>query len=819
MNNNEVYITFIKDWIRPLQKSLTIESEKGFCNLLGRKKYFNEYLYESLNKLDNLKLTDEFIDLFNEYSNRYYEYNNLDHNQRKRLVIDTRKSLLKLAKSVELKNFSKNNNNNYYSKVIDSNLSLNSDISKIKSIGKVYKNKLNELGIFNIKDLIDYFPRKYLDYTNRVKIINLKPENLYTCIASIKKFYIYKSQKNSNLSIMNIIISDETSSIKVTKFFLGKRFRSYSFFSSQKSLYQPGTKLAISGKVKLSDYGKSFVDPQIEILNNSEESFNFTGKIMPLYSLSESFSNISFIKLIKKVIIYSKQYPDYLTKEQLNSLSLLSKSESLINIHLPPNQNALMDSKKRLVFDELFLLQMNFLFRKRKIKKSVKDKKLIQKRFLLQDFLNKIPYKLTKSQQKVVDEIKYDLSKSTPMSRLLQGDVGSGKTIIAIISLLIVLEKGQQGALMVPTEVLATQHYKNLINYFNPLSVSVELLTGNTPQKRRREILSNLKNGMIDILVGTHALFEDKVIFGALGMVVIDEQHRFGVTQRNRLLNKGNNTNLLSMTATPIPRTLALSLYGDLDISQITELPPGRVPITTKIISEDELGELFKNVEKDIEKGKQAYVILPLIEDSEKMNLSSAKETFKYLSEKIFLKNKIGLLHGKLNSDEKNYVINSFLKNEIKILVSTTVIEVGIDVPNASIMIIYNSERFGLSQLHQLRGRVGRGTHKSFCYLVTSENNTLENKRLGVLEKSNDGFYIAEKDLELRGPGQLLGYKQSGLPDFVLDNLPNNKVLIEKARQEAQKIICDDPDLKKHNLLKNLLKNNYENKFVHDFLN
>ena len=818
MTNNEEYINLIKDWIRPLQKALTLESENRFTNLLGKKQHFNDYLNKSLSNLNNLKLTNEFIKLFSEFSIKYSEYNDLDINQRKRLVIDTRKGLLKLGKFIDF-NYSNKNTDSYFSKVIDSNLSLNSDISLIKSIGKINKNKLNELGIYNIKDIINYFPRTYLDYTNRVKIINLKPDNLYTCIATVKKFYIYKSPNNSNLSIMNIVIFDETSSIKVTKFFLGKRFRSYSFFSSQKSLYVPGTKLAISGKVKLSEYGKNFVDPQIEILNTNEESFNFSGKIMPLYSLSESFSNLSFIKLIKKVIIYSKQYPDLLNQKQLNSLSLVSKSDSLINIHLPINQNALIESKKRLVFDELFLLQMKFLLRKRKNNKKSTIQKSIKKNFLLKDFLNKVPFQLTKSQEKVLDEIKSDLSDLTPMSRLLQGDVGSGKTIIAIASLLIELEKDQQGALMVPTEVLASQHYKNLIKYLNPLLVSVELLTGNTPQKKRKEILINLKNGMIDILVGTHALFEDKVVFNSLGMVVIDEQHRFGVTQRNRLLNKGDNTNLLSMTATPIPRTLALSLYGDLDISQITELPPGRVPITTKIISEEELNILFKRVENEIDNGKQAYVILPLIEDSEKMNLSSAKKIFKYLSEEIFLKNKVGLLHGKLNSEEKNNVINSFVNNEVNILVSTTVIEVGIDVPNASIMIIYNSERFGLSQLHQLRGRVGRGSHKSFCYLVTSENNGLENKRLSVLEKSNDGFYIAEKDLELRGPGQLLGYKQSGLPDFVLDNLPNNKVLIEKAREEAQRVINEDPDLKKNILLKDLLIDNSDNKFIHDFLN
>ncbi len=577
-NNNKL----IKDWIRPLQKSLTIETENKFINTLGREKYFNDYLHESLKKLDNLNLSDEYLRIFYEFSKKYNEYNKLDENQRKRLIIDTRKNLYKLGKTLEIegsnkessnKESSNNISNNVFLNKADASLSFDSDISLIKNVGKVYKNKLNELGIFHIKDLINYFPRTYLDYTNRVKIINLKPDNLYTCIANVKRFYIHKSKKNSNLSIMNIVVSDETSSIKVTKFFLGRRFRSYSFFTSQKSLYTPGTKLAISGKVKLTEYGKTFVDPQIEILKDNNDNFNFSGKILPLYSLGEALSNMSFIKLMKKVLIYAKQYPEILNKKQLDSLSLLSKGESLINIHFPPTQQALIESKKRLVFDELFLLQIKFLLRKRKTNKNATSQQLPQKKSLLKEFLNTFPFELTKSQENVLNEIKKDLSNPVPMSRLLQGDVGSGKTIIAIASLLLVIEKNLQGAFMVPTEVLAEQHYKNLLKYLNPLLVSVELLTGNTPQKKRKEIFSNLNNGLVDILVGT----------------VIDEQHRFGVTQRNRLLNKGENTNLLSMTATPIPRTLALSIYGDLDVSQITELPPGRVPITTKIISESDL--------------------------------------------------------------------------------------------------------------------------------------------------------------------------------------------------------------------------------------
>ncbi len=629
---------------------------------------------------------------------------------------------------------------------------------------------------------------------------------------------MYKSKKNNNLSVMNLIVYDNTSSIKITKFFLGKRFRSFSFFSSQKEKYKLGIKIAISGKVKLTEYGRSFVDPQIEILNNNE-NINFTGKILPIYSLTDSLSNISFIKILKKVLFCTKDFPDILNNKQLNSLSLLSLSESLVNIHLPVSQEYLQLSKKRLVFDELLLLQLNFLLKRRNRNKKIVKSNNSVKKLLLDCFLEKLPFKLTDSQNKVLEEIKLDLNGINPMSRLLQGDVGSGKTIIAISSLLIMIEKGYQCAFMVPTEVLAEQHYKSLIKLTNSLFISVELLTGNTSEKKRKQIRRDLENGQVNVLVGTHALFEEKVIFNALGLVIIDEQHRFGVSQRNRLLKKGENAHLLSMTATPIPRTLALSIYGDLDVSQITELPPGRLPVATKIVSENNLSELFKIVEKEIESGKQAYVILPLIEESEKLNLNSAINIYEKLSEEVFKQFNVGLLHGKLNPNDKNKVLSLFSENKINILVSTTVIEVGIDVPNASIMVIYNSERFGLSQLHQLRGRVGRDSYQSFCYLITSENNVQTNKRLRVLQESNDGFYVAEKDLELRGPGQILGYKQSGLPDFVLENLPQNKVLIDKARNEAISILKVDPMLENNQYLKKLIFDKSDNKFIHEFLN
>ncbi len=816
MNQRNIHSENIKNWVRPLQRALTLESEFGFNNILGKEKYFNEFLNESFSNLNHLGLNNEFNISFKEFSEKYNLYNKIDINQRKRLVIDTRKLLLKLSKSVD---FNEDNSfPTFHYDLQNSNLSLNSDVSEINGIGKVNKENLNKLGIFDIKDLINYFPRTYLDYTNKEKIINLKPDNLYTCTANIKRFYMYKSKKNNNLSVMNLVVYDNTSSIKITKFFLGRRYSSFSFFSSQKKKYKLGIKIAISGKVKLTEYGRSFVDPQIEILNNNED-INFTGKILPIYSLSDSLSNISFIKILKKVLFCTKDFPDILNSKQLNSLSLLSLNESLVNIHLPISKEYLQLSKKRLVFDELLLLQLNFLIKRRNRNKKVVKSNNSVKELLLDSFLEKLPFKLTDSQIKVLEEIKLDLTGINPMSRLLQGDVGSGKTIIAISSLLIMIEKGYQCAFMVPTEVLAEQHYKSLIKLTNSLFISVELLTGNTSEKKRKKIRRDLENGQVNVLVGTHALFEEKVIFNALGLVIIDEQHRFGVSQRNRLLNKGENAHLLSMTATPIPRTLALSIYGDLDVSQITELPPGRLPVATKIVSENNLSELFKIVEKEIESGKQAYVILPLIEESEKLNLNSAINTYEKLSEEVFKQFNVGLLHGKLNPNDKNKVLSLFAENKINILVSTTVIEVGIDVPNASIMVIYNAERFGLSQLHQLRGRVGRDSYQSFCYLITSENNVQSNKRLRVLQESNDGFYVAEKDLEFRGPGQILGYKQSGLPDFVLENLPQNKILIDKARNEAISILKDDPLLENNQYLKKLIFDKSDNKFIHEFLN
>ena len=425
---------------------------------------------------------------------------------------------------------------------------------------------------------------------------------------------------------------------------------------------------------------------------------------------------------------------------------------------------------------------------------------------LVARFLELLPFPLTAAQQRVLTEIEADLVLSEPMARLIQGDVGSGKTVVAIAALLTAVEAGWQGAFMAPTEVLAEQHYRTMCCWLPQLHVSVELLTVATTRIRRRQILDDLVNGSLKILVGTHALIEDPVAFSRLGLVVVDEQHRFGVKQRNRLLNKGLQPHLLTMTATPIPRTLALSLHGDLDVSQIDELPPGRTPIQTQMIRGCDRDQAYQLIRDQVSRGQRAYVVLPLIEDSEKLDLRSAVKVHTHLSEQVFAEFTVGLLHGRLSSSEKQGVIHSFAAGECQVLVSTTVVEVGVDVPQASVMVIDHADRFGLAQLHQLRGRVGRGAAASHCVLINDSTNPLARQRLEVLVRSSDGFEIAEIDLRLRGPGQVLGTKQSGLPDLALASLADDGSVLEEARNEAQRLLSDDPNLTDHSRLKELLE-------------
>ena len=539
--------------------------------------------------------------------------------------------------------------------------------------------------------------------------------------------------------------------------------------------------------------------------NSSIESWNI-GRILPVYSLTEGIDN----NLIRKIIISNLKS----AKTILDPLPILLKSkydlidlkDALINIHFPTSLDFLERARRRLIFDEFFYLQLGFLKRRqeRKVLKTINS--FTPNRYLTHQFNKLLPFELTKSQRRVINEIIKDLDSLQSMNRLLQGDVGSGKTIVAIFAILTTLESGYQVALMAPTEVLAEQHYNKIVLYFNQLYLSVELLTGSTKKSKRNEIYRQLLTGELPLLVGTHALIQEPIKFKKLGLVIIDEQHRFGVEQRTRLLNKGKSPHVLSMTATPIPRTLALTLHGDLDISQIDELPPGRKAIETKVLIGNQKQKAYELINQEVIQGRQAYIVFPMIEESEKLDIKAAIEEHKKLSKEIFPSFSIGLLHGRLNALEKNKVLNDFRDNKYQIMVSTTVIEVGVDIPNATVMLIENAERFGLSQLHQLRGRVGRSSFSSYCFLITSTKtpNTLE--KLNVLEQSQDGFFISEMDLKLRGPGTILGTRQSGLPDFALASLADNKEILELSKLIAEKIISSDIKLNSFPLLKRELQ-------------
>jgi len=489
---------------------------------------------------------------------------------------------------------------------------------------------------------------------------------------------------------------------------------------------------------------------------------------------------------------------------------LMELKDAIANIHFPKDGETLQVARRRLVFDEFFYLQLGLLQRQQQAKAIQKAAILAPRGQLIEKFYEILPFQLTGAQQRVINDILNDLQKPAPMNRLVQGDVGSGKTVVAVLAILAAIQSGYQAALMAPTEVLAEQHYRKLVSWFNLLHLPVELLTGSTKTAKRRQIHSQLETGELPLLVGTHALIQDPVNFQRLGLVVIDEQHRFGVEQRARLQQKGQQPHVLTMTATPIPRTLALTIHGDLDVSQIDELPPGRQKIQTTMLSGQQRNHAYELMRREIAQGRQVYVVLPLVEESEKLDLRSAVDEHQKLQESVFPDFQVGLLHGRMSSAEKDDAITKFRDNETQILVSTTVVEVGVDVPNATVMLIENAERFGLSQLHQLRGRVGRGAAQSYCLLMSSSRNPDAQQRLRVLEQSQDGFFISEMDMRFRGPGQVLGTRQSGVPDFTLASLVEDEEVLLLARQAAEKIIEMDVTLERWFLMKEELKYRYE---------
>jgi ATP-dependent DNA helicase RecG len=605
---------------------------------------------------------------------------------------------------------------------------------------------------------------------------------------------------------------DSSGRIKLSRFYAGTRYGNRGWQEKFKKQYPSGVAIAASGLVKKNKYGLTLDSPEIEVLDSDGADIKSLkiGRVLPVYPLTDGVP----ADLIRKVVIASlealSQLKDPFPTAFRDSHKLMKLQEAIANIHFPENSEVLAQARRRLVFDEFFYLQLGFLQRRQQEKAQQKSAIFIPQGELIERFEKQLPFKLTNAQNRVIGEILEDLAKPTPMNRLVQGDVGAGKTIVAVFAILSAIQSGYQAALMAPTEVLAEQHYRKLVGWFNLLHLPVELLTGSSKTKKRREIHAQLNTGELKVLVGTHALIEDPVQFQNLGLVVIDEQHRFGVQQRGRLLAKGEAPHVLTMTATPIPRTLALTLHGDLDVSQIDELPPGRQPIDTRVIKGGDRLKAYNLIKQEVAQGRQAYIIFPLVEESEKLEAKAAVEEHQRLSEQVFQSFNVGLLHGRMKSEEKDRVLSRFRDSEDQIIVSTTVIEVGVDVPNATVMLIENAERFGLSQLHQLRGRVGRGDQKSHCLLVTNSKNPDSQTRLKVLEQSTDGFFISEMDLRLRGPGEVLGTRQSGLPDFALASLTEDQDVLLMAREAAEKLLVESNTLEAYPLIQKELQARYQ---------
>ncbi len=816
------------DWVR-LQKALSVEAERGYIDIMGNQYRFSEFICLSLGKPPrNITAGDKMQ--WHDVAQKFAGYDNLSSAQRKQLVISTRNFLHKQKaiaetpdtppnpKTPRTATLSSPKAKTYFNQEV----TLDMPLSKVIDIGR-RSNYLERLGLYTVRDLLFYYPRDHLDYAKQVQITHLEAGETVTVIGTVKSCKCFSSPKNKNLTIFELVLTDATGRLKLNRFLMGARFGNPGSQARYRNQYPVGSIVAASGLVKQNKYGITLDKPEIEVLDGAGASIESIkiGRVLPVYALTEGVPADTVRKSVVAALPAAKYLGDPLPSELRNQYGLVKLKNAIACIHYPENWEELTHARRRLVFDEFFYLQLGFLQRRQQLKQKQKGASFAPEGKIIKNFDNILPFTLTNAQQRVVNEIFRDLAKAdTPMNRLVQGDVGSGKTIVAVYAILAAIQSGYQAAFMAPTEVLAEQHYRKLLEWFNLLHLPVELLTGSTKTAKRREIHSQLANGELPLLIGTHALIQDPVKFHKLGLAVIDEQHRFGVQQRARLLGKGKSPHVLTMTATPIPRTLALTLHGDLDVSQIDELPPGRQPIKTMMKKgKADRKKVYDLIRREVAQDRQAYIIFPLVEESEKLDLKAATEEHKRLSESIFPEFDIALLHGRMSSAEKDAALNSFRDNKCQIIVSTTVIEVGVDVPNATVMVIEHADRFGLSQLHQLRGRVGRGSSSSFCFLMSSSKNVEARQRLAVLEESQDGFFISEADMRFRGPGAVLGTRQSGLPDFALASLVEDQEVLSLAREAAEKIIAADNVLDNSPSLKQELEIRYRRLMGGDILN
>jgi ATP-dependent DNA helicase RecG len=662
----------------------------------------------------------------------------------------------------------------------DSRRGLNSPVTVISGIGPAQAKRLERLGIRVIDDMLYFFPHRYDDYSQLKSISRLEYGEQATVIGTIRSTRVKHTRGGA--TIINTIVADGSGAIQATWFnqpYLAQQFKR-------------GRQIVLSGKV--DEYlGRTVMSsPAWEPL---ESDFVHTGRLVPIYPLTQGLHARWLRKIMRRTVDYwTKRLPDHLPNRMRERLDLMPLEEAVAQMHFPDDAETLARARRRLAFDEFLTLQLGVL-RQRQRWQREPGIPVPTPQARLDAFLAGLPYTLTGAQQQAMDSILHDMADPRPMSRLLQGDVGSGKTVVAAAALLVAAAAGHQAALMAPTEILAEQHFKNLSQMLGPHDVCVRLLTGSVPQSEKDEIYAGLEAGEIQLAIGTHALIQEGVQFKSLALVVVDEQHRFGVRQRGILRGKGYNPHMLVMSATPIPRTLALTAYGDLDLAVIDEMPPGRQPIRTRWFLPAERERAYRFVRAQVQEGRQAYIICPLVEESDSIIAKAAVQEYERLQKSVFPDLRLGLLHGRLKSEEKEQVMRAFDRHEIDILVSTSVVEVGIDVSNATVMMIEGANRFGLSQLHQFRGRVGRGEHQSYCILLSDVITDVSEERLRAIEETNDGFALAEKDLEMRGPGDFFGTRQSGLPELKLASLGDTP-LLELARHEALEIFEVDPYLK-----------------------
>ena len=678
----------------------------------------------------------------------------------------------------------------------------NTDIKFLKSVGPKRAQALYQNEINTVSDILKHYPRKYLDRTNIKKISDLIVNEKAVVVAKVISMSVKRTKKGS---FFQLTLTDTKNTIN------GLWFHGVSWIMEK---FNEGDIVALFGKIEFYQ-GYRIIHPEFDILDADDDPIN-TARIVPLYSSNNILKKAGFdTRGIRRLLlqIFNKNkniFVDFFNISILKKEGLLELNKSIYSIHNPIDQFSIDTALYRLKFNEHFFLQLLKALNKKK-NESYKGKEYKELGKYAVEIYKSLSFNLTESQIKSLRDIRSDLKLKKPMNRLIQGDVGCGKTIVAVITAAIVVGHNSQIAIMAPTEILAEQHFNSFIKHFKNYNISCELLISNINKTDKNDIYKKLENGEINIIVGTHALIQEKVKFKDLGLVIIDEQHRFGVGQRKGLLDKGNNPNVLSMTATPIPRTLAFTIHGDMDISWIDEMPQNRKSIITKLINDENIHLVYDHMKKEMDKGNYCYIVYPLIEESDKMDLKDAKSGYELL-QKIFNNYKLGFMHGKLLKDKKNKLMNQFINGEIQCLISTTVIEVGIDHKMATIMAIENSERFGLTQLHQLRGRVGRSSLQSYCYLIQRKETFNSNQRLKIMEQTSDGFIISDEDLKLRGPGDFFGTRQHGYLNSGLINFSQDREIINRARKLAFKIIDEDPklELEKNKLIKSEFMINYK---------